>query len=104
MHYFGYTGYSPMYYTNSFWPEGLISMVITVLFWVAIVSLFVYIFKRVGGHGHHGGCCGMHGGHGHADMAESEESGSYMDIIKERYAKGEIDKKQFEELKKDLAE
>jgi uncharacterized membrane protein len=95
--------YAPMYYhpSYSFWPDGTISLIITVLFWVAIISLFVYIMKRAHGHGTAGCCGGACQSHG---ACESESEADYMSIIKERYAKGEIDKKQFEELKKDLSE
>ena len=92
-------GYSPLYYHYSFWPEGFVSLVVNALFWVALISLFVFLFRRIGGHHHGAGCCGIHGDHG-----EEGDDVSYMNIIKERYAKGEIDKKQFEELKKDLSE
>ncbi|MFH0773358.1 MAG: hypothetical protein V1922_03535 [bacterium] len=94
-----YFDYSPMYYHSSFWPGGAIALVINVLFWAAIVFLFVFLFRKISGS--HAGCCGMHGGH---DQLEVEDMPTYLDIIKERYAKGEIDKKQFEELKKDLSE
>ncbi|PIV08241.1 hypothetical protein COW57_03775 [Candidatus Roizmanbacteria bacterium CG17_big_fil_post_rev_8_21_14_2_50_39_7] len=88
--------YSPM----SFWSGGFISLLANILVWGIIIYLVIHIVRKMSG-SHHGGCCGMHD----HDRTESERDDSYyLNIAKERYAKGEIDKKQFEELKKDLIE
>lgn len=94
-----YFDYSPMYYHSSFWSGGLISLFVNVLIWGAIIFLVMFLIRRMSSRSR-GGCCGMHG----HDHSEAEDNSSYLDIIKTRYAKGEIDKKQFEELKKDLSE
>lgn len=94
--------YSPFYSHYSFWPDGILSLLITVLFWAAIVSLFLFLVKKMTGHAD-GGCCGVH----HMSDATDDEAAdapTYMCILKERYAKGEIDKQKFEEMKKDLTE
>lgn len=93
-------GYSPMYYYHSsFWPEGFIALIINVLVWGLIIFLVMHLIRKMSGG--HEGCCGMHGNHDHSEM---QYDSLYMDIIKKRYAKGEINKKEYEELKKDLAE
>jgi len=66
---------------------GFFSMILTVLFWVLIVALIIRLVK----------------GSGHGRMWHSMGMGkTALDILKERYAKGEIDKKEFDEKKKDL--
>ena len=62
------------------WFGGGIMMI---LFWVAVIIFVVWIVREVGG-------------------KNNGRSNSTLDILKERYAKGEIDKKEFEEKKKDL--
>lgn len=92
-----------MYYWNNFgtwgWMEGIFMMV----FWFIIIFGFIYfVIWMVRGNGS-ASCCGEHdhGGFKHQDY---EEKSCALTILKERYAKGEIDKKEFEEKKKDLEE
>ncbi len=77
----GYYGYGSGWgYMGGF---GLIFMVI---FWAVIVICVVAVVRRVScGGGRH-----FHGGN------------SALEILKEGHAKGEIDRKEFEEKKKDL--
>lgn len=79
------------YYNYDYYPrhDGF-EMIITVLCWVAVITFVVFLVKRFGV------CHGKHCGHFHGNSA--------LDILKERYAKGEIEKKEFEEKKKDLAD
>ena len=52
-------------------------------FWVAFVLFIIWIVRQVSG-------------------GKTDEKSKALDILKERYAKGEIDKKEFEEKKKVL--
>ncbi len=72
-------------------PEGghLVFGIFAILFWVLAIWLIVSFVR----HGHH--YFGLHHhNHDHADP---------IDIAKARYAKGEIDKAQYEQIKKDLS-
>jgi len=94
-------GYSPMYYHASFWPEGVIALIINILIWGLVIYFVMHLVRKMAGG--HGGCCGMGGCH-HDDRDSSIKPDSeYMDIVKRRYAKGEINKKEYEELKKDFS-
>jgi putative membrane protein len=81
------------YYNYGYYPQhNGFEMIFAVLCWVAIITFTVFIVKRFFM------CHGKHCGH--------KELGGHsaLDILKERYAKGEIEKKEFEEKKKDLME
>ena len=56
---------------------------IIILFWVALIFLIIRMVRGTR----------QYGGH---------KNKTALDILKERYARGEIDKKEFEEKKKDL--
>jgi putative membrane protein len=58
------------------------------ILWMAIIFIGIIALVRLFGHGD-----------GHKSN-DHDQSG--IDILRERYAKGEIDKKEFEEKKKDL--
>jgi len=75
--YNGFGGWSNM----MGWFGGGIMMI---LFWVALIYFIVWLVRNNKTNG--------------ADNGKKA-----LDILKERYAKGEIDKKEFEEKKKDLS-
>jgi len=85
------------YSNNSFLPFfgfGLFGFLIHVLFWGLVIMLIV---KLVKGAAHH---CGPYSDE--ESTVQKNDEGKYLDILKTRYAKGEITKKEFEQIKKDL--
>ena len=74
---------------------GIFGALLGIIFWVFIIWLFFSLVFRMGRYG----CCmrGMH--HGYYD----DNAKDPQDIVKERYAKGEIDEKKFQELMKNLS-
>lgn len=70
-------------------PLGGVAMLI---FWIVVIVAVVYVARTFVSPGRDG-----------RGRIGSEQS-SPLDILRERYAKGEIDKKEFEEKKRDLAE
>jgi putative membrane protein len=56
-----------------------------ILFWVLVILGIVYLMKGIAGS---------------AKKREQEETA--LDVLKKRYAKGEINKEEFEEKKKDI--
>ena len=76
-----------MYYDYSLSPFSFIGPVLHLLFWLLIISLIVRWVRRRKGPEHWHGMCG--GACGGGDNA--------VKTLRERFAKGEIDKADFEE-------
>lgn len=70
------------------WAGMIIMMVLMVIFWGGIIALIVWGIRRF---------ARRESGRGTAERP------SPLDLAKERYARGEITKEQFEQIKKDLS-
>ena len=68
------------YYGNMF-GGGLMM----IFFWIAIIWLIIWLARK-----------------SHWNSTDKSSKNNALDILKERYAKGEINKQEFEEKKKDL--
>jgi putative membrane protein len=62
------------------------SWIFTVVFWALVILGVIYLIKYITG----------------SDRKESQRE-TALDILKKRYARGEINKEEFEEKKKDLS-
>jgi putative membrane protein len=80
---YGYYDYSPFHMFGS---------IFMILFWVVLIAiLFRFLLRGISGYGPRD------------RWSNGPRSGSYpIDILKERYAKGELTKEQFEQMKKDI--
>ena len=70
------------------WGMGLM-MFMMIVFWGGIIALVVWVITRLTKGGSTGGGTG--------------ERRSPLDVAKDRYARGEITKEQFDQFKKDLS-
>ena len=72
------------------WHEGMgwwmgFGGILFVLFWSGVIALFVWGIRRT------------------SDKGSSSNKNNPLDIAKERYAKGEISKEEYEKIKADLS-
>lgn len=83
-----------MYYYNGFTPYHMFGFgsVFMVLFWCFCLWAVFALFR-------HGKCVGGHCGRHNSMDSKSEDA---LNILKERYAKGEITKAEFTSMKKDV--
>lgn len=73
-------------YYGDMWEWGFGGGIMMIIFWVAIIFFVVWLVRETNGNSRH-------------DVSGSK---SAADILKERYAKGEIGKEEFESKKKDI--
>ena len=68
------------------WPYGMWWMVIwMVIFWGGLIALIVWVVRKL------------------TERSSPASKHDPLDVAKERYAKGEISREEFEQIKKDLS-
>ncbi len=72
-------------------------MVWHILGWVASIAIIVWLFRFIFRGGRRGRFMDMHDAHDHPHGLDRSHT-----ILRERYAKGELTKEQYESMKKDL--
>ncbi len=76
---------------NRFGFGGVVPMILSILFWVTIIALGVWLI---------GGLFSRPNSQALSNLPPTE---SALDILKKRYARGEITKEQFEEMSREVA-
>ncbi len=77
-----------MWWYGPYQPWMWVGMVLMIIFWIAVIWIIIWGIQRFASHEHqHGAVSGSNA----------------LDIARERYARGEITKDQFEQIKKDLS-
>jgi putative membrane protein len=83
-----------MYYHWGYGPAfGGLGIIFAFLWWFIVASIIVALFRFIFGHGHYP----------HSPDDYSDQSDSALNILRQRYAKGEITKKEFDAMKKDIS-
>ena len=73
---------------SGFWWMGLINMAIQLIFWIALIMIGVYFFRRL-----------VRPGVSSGSFARNDAS---LDILRERYARGEVDLEEYQKRKEEL--
>lgn len=81
------------YYNNGWAGPSMFGGIFMFIFWILIVFFVIWIIRRI-----------LHSSHNYYnhDQYFGHRSNNALDILKERYAKGEINKEEFEAKKKDI--
>jgi putative membrane protein len=82
-----------------FWP---FHFIFPLLFWALIIVAVVSLVRYAGGSGWHPMGPGMMMGHGMMGHG-AERRSSALDVLEERYARGEINRDEYLEKKKDIS-
>lgn len=80
-------GYGPGY-NGGFWGIGIFGMIIQMLFWLLVLVLVIYLFRRMSNRMPTGGTLGRPGP---------------LDILRERYARGEMDTEEYQRRREELS-
>lgn len=80
-----------MWHSSWSWGHMIFGMAMMILFWGTIILLIVLLVRWLWGHGGP-----------HAPAAPGRDTA--LDILKERFARGEIDQKEYEARRKTLSE
>lgn len=86
-----------MFYPHNYLMYGLGDFLGSILWIVILIAAILFVVRLMGGSRHH------HRGQW-KNWSAPWEAQSALDILKERYAKGEINKEEYEEKKKVLSE
>jgi putative membrane protein len=87
----GYGGYNMGPGTMGGWGMGWFGGIFMIIFWILIIVGLVFFIKWL-----------VQSTKGHSSADRTDTSSRALDILKERYARGEINKQEFEEKKRDL--
>jgi putative membrane protein len=87
------------------WGMGWFGMIFMLVFWVLVIVAIVYLIRWLAVSSRTGGREGRHWGAqtgGREGRHWGAHEDSSIEILKKRYARGEIDKEEFEEKRKVL--
>ncbi|SFE53679.1 SHOCT domain-containing protein [Trichococcus pasteurii] len=77
------------FFAEGYWWIGLLSMVLYLLFWAVVIVFAVKLFKKY---------------FADREIPPKTKEDSALTILRERYARGEIDAEEFKQKKSDLLE
>ena len=81
-----------MYYHHNYFPGfGLLGIILQFAWWALIIWLFISVIRH------------FTASNNHSSDKLSKTTDTALEILRQRYAKGEITKKEFESMKKDIA-
>ncbi|MCH8505892.1 MAG: SHOCT domain-containing protein [Ectothiorhodospiraceae bacterium] len=85
-----YEDYHGFWHPASGWGHMLFGGLMMIIFWGGVIALIVLLIHWLGGPGD--------------SRSHKERAPDALDILKQRYARGEIDREEYQQRKQDLAE